>query len=212
MVDDLTPWSHLVRIPAHRVLAVVKTPLGAHPGGVFVGSLPVQGYGEDIAFWTEARAACRGDFDAWARQWCLDVATHDAYLARLGADRQAWLRARTHRESWRDDQEAHPVDEQSPVTAWESAAAFGVRELAARIAAIGADAVLAGAGAANLAAWVAVMDARAHGAHVVLTAELGLWGYTPTPADPYIFNQRSFPSATMLADASQAVPRRWSTS
>ena len=109
VVDDLTPWSHLVRIPAHRVLAVVKTPLGAHPGGVFVGSLPVQGYGEDIAFWTEARAACRGDFDAWARKWCLDVPTQDAYLARLGADRQAWLRARTDRESWRDDQEAHPV-------------------------------------------------------------------------------------------------------
>jgi acyl CoA:acetate/3-ketoacid CoA transferase alpha subunit/acyl CoA:acetate/3-ketoacid CoA transferase beta subunit len=205
VVDDLTPWSHLVRIPAHRVLAVVEAPLGAHPGGVFAGSLPVDGYGEDIAFWTEARAACRGDFDAWAGQWCLDVPTQDAYLDRLGAERQAWLRARTDRDSWRDDQDAHPVDEQAPVTAWETAAAFGVRELGARIAAIDADAVLAGAGAANLAAWVAVMDARAGGTNVVLTAELGLWGYTPTPADPYIFNQRSFPSATMLADASQVL-------
>ena len=35
-----------------------------------------------------------------------------------------------------------------------------------------------------------------------LTAELGLWGYTPTPADPYIFNHRVFPGSPLLADAS----------
>jgi acyl CoA:acetate/3-ketoacid CoA transferase beta subunit len=47
--------------------------------------------------------------------------------------------------------------------------------------------------------------ARASGHRVVLTAELGLWGYTPTPADPYIFNHRSFPGATMLTDASHVL-------
>ena len=65
-----------------------------------------------------------------------------------------------------------------------------------------ADAVLAGAGVANLAAWVAVARARAAGQPVCLTAELGLWDYTPTPADPYIFNHRVFPGTTLLADAS----------
>jgi acyl CoA:acetate/3-ketoacid CoA transferase alpha subunit/acyl CoA:acetate/3-ketoacid CoA transferase beta subunit len=205
VVDDLRPWSHLVRIPSHRVLAVVEAPFGAHPGGVFPGTLPVEGYGEDVEFWTDARAACRGDFDAWARDWCLDVPTQADYLGRLGADRQAWLRGRTNAESWREDEAAHPVDEQRAITGWETAAVFGARELGARIAATQADAVLAGAGVANLAAWVAVADARAKGDDVVLTAELGLWGYTPTLADPYIFNQRSFPSATMLTDASQVL-------
>jgi acyl CoA:acetate/3-ketoacid CoA transferase beta subunit len=78
---------------------------------------------------------------------------------------------------------------------------WAARELVERIDATHPHAVLAGAGAANLAAWVAVADARASGADVVLMAELGLWDYTPTPADPYIFNHRSFPSAGMLADA-----------
>ena len=55
VVDDLRPWSHLVRIPAHRVLAVVECPMGAHPGGCYAGSLPVSGYGEDYDFWVEAR-------------------------------------------------------------------------------------------------------------------------------------------------------------
>jgi acyl CoA:acetate/3-ketoacid CoA transferase alpha subunit len=51
VVDDLRPWSHLVRIPGHRVLAVCETAMGAHPGGLFAGDLPVGGYGEDKDFW-----------------------------------------------------------------------------------------------------------------------------------------------------------------
>ena len=61
VVDDVRPWSHLVRIPAHRVLAVVECPMGAHPGGLYRGSLPVDGYGEDYDFWVDARAATRAD-------------------------------------------------------------------------------------------------------------------------------------------------------
>ncbi len=58
---------------------------------------------------------------------------------------------------------------------------------------------------ANLAAWLAVDLARERGSEVVLAAELGLWGYRPTPADPFIFNHRSFPTATMLGDAEQVL-------
>jgi acyl CoA:acetate/3-ketoacid CoA transferase beta subunit len=31
------------------------------------------------------------------------------------------------------------------------------------------------------------------------------WGYRPTPADPFVFNHRSFPTATMLGDADQVL-------
>jgi acyl CoA:acetate/3-ketoacid CoA transferase alpha subunit/acyl CoA:acetate/3-ketoacid CoA transferase beta subunit len=202
VVDDLDGLGHRTRIPAHRVLAVVEAPYGAHPGGLYAPGLPVRSYGEDIAFWTAARAATRGDFDDWARQWVLDPATHDAYLARIGDDRLAWLASRTDPTSWRQDAEAHPVDADEPTSAWETAAAFGAREVRDEVAAVDADAVLAGAGVANLAAWVAVARARADGHRVTLTAELGMWDYTPTPADPYIFNHRVFPATTMLADAS----------
>jgi acyl CoA:acetate/3-ketoacid CoA transferase alpha subunit/acyl CoA:acetate/3-ketoacid CoA transferase beta subunit len=205
VVDDLSPWSDLVRIPAHRVLAVAETPMGAHPGGLFARGTPVEGYGEDVDFWVTARDACRGDFDAFARHWYLEPADQDDYLKRLGPDRIDWLRGRVDPESWREDANRWPVDEESPITGWETAAAWGARELQARITAVGADAVLAGAGVANLAAWVGVANARTAGAQVVLTAELGMWGYTPTPADPYIFNHRSFPGASMLTDASHVL-------
>ena len=91
------------------------------------------------------------------------------------------------------------------VNDWEAAAVHGARVLADRIVATDADLVLAGAGVANLATWLAMELARARGSGVQLTAELGLVGYEPTPADPFVFNHRAFPSATMLAGADQVL-------
>jgi acyl CoA:acetate/3-ketoacid CoA transferase beta subunit len=202
VVDDLRPWSHLVGIPAHHVLAVCETVMGAHPGGLFTGDLPVDGYGEDYEFWVDARAATRGDdFDEWIRHWVLDIDDQRAYLARLGDDRITALRAKADPDSWRTDEAAFPPDLSAPPNRWERAAVFGARHLADRVRALGANAVLAGAGVANLSAWLGVAQARAADCDVQLTAEIGLWGYEPTPADPFVLNHRNFPRSTMLGDA-----------
>lgn len=202
VVDDLRPWSHLVRLPAHRVLALTEAPMGAHPGGLFARDLPVTPYGEDLEFWADAREATRSDdYYGWIRRFVLQPSTQEEYLEELGVERVQKLRAKADAESWKSDAEAHPPDLDAPVNAWERATVFGARYLATRILDTGAHAVLAGAGVANLAAWLAVRLAREQGSNVKLTAELGLWDYEPTPADPYVFNHRSFPSATMLVDS-----------
>jgi acyl CoA:acetate/3-ketoacid CoA transferase alpha subunit/acyl CoA:acetate/3-ketoacid CoA transferase beta subunit len=202
VVDDLRPWSHLVRIPAHRVLAIVEAEMGAHPGGLYVGALPADGYGEDYDFWVEARAATRSDrYDEWIQKWVLDVETQDQWLDQLGDARREVLRAKAAPDSWRSDQVAHVPDLDAPTNAWERAAVWGARYLADRIEVIDANAVLAGAGVANLSAWLGVQLARARGCDVQLTAEIGLWGYDATPADPFVLNHRNFPTATMLSDA-----------
>jgi acyl CoA:acetate/3-ketoacid CoA transferase alpha subunit/acyl CoA:acetate/3-ketoacid CoA transferase beta subunit len=202
VVDDIRPWSHLVCIPAHRVLAVSEAPMGAHPGGLFARELPVDGYGEDYDFWVDARAASRADdFDEWIRHWVLDVPDQDEYVHRLGRDRVAALRAKADPDSWRTDEAAFQPDLEAPPNRWEVAAVYGARHLAARVSALGAHAVLAGAGVANLSAWLGVAQARSAGCDVQLTAEIGLWGYDPTPADPFVLNHRNFPRSTMLGDA-----------
>jgi len=202
VVDDLRSWSHLVRIPGHRVLAVCEAEMGAHPGGLFTGELPVDGYGEDYEFWVEARAASHGDdFDAWIRHWVLEVDDQREYLARLGGDRIAALRVKADPDSWRTDEAEFPPDLDAPPNRWELAAVYGARHLAERVHALDADAVLAGAGVANLSAWLGVAQARSAGCDVQLTAEIGLWGYEPTPADPFVLNHRNFPRSTMLGDA-----------
>ncbi|MGW4349705.1 CoA-transferase [Streptomyces sp. NPDC004690] len=206
VVDDLRPWSTLVRIPAHRVRAVVEAPFGAHPGGVYAGPagsrLPVQGYLEDVPFWISVREATRGaDFDAWLREWVLEPADHDAYLAKLGPERLAELvRAAA-------DAPPPPPRERSgqPPTGAERAAVWLADLVAHRVAETGTDTVLAGAGLANLAAWVGVGRAKAAGHQVALAAELGLWDYTPTPGDPFIFSFHNFPSSAMLLDTEQVL-------
>lgn len=202
VVPSLHGYSGMVRIPAHRVLAVCEAPMGAHPGGLYTGGLPVDGYGEDYEFWVDARAATRrDDYDAWIEQWILGPDSQEEYLERLGAARVTALRAKADPESWRVDEERYRPDLDAPVNAWEVAATYGARHLAERVTALDADAVLAGAGVANLAAWLGVDLARSQGSGVSLTAEIGLWGYEPTPADPFVLNHRNFPSATMLGDA-----------
>jgi acyl CoA:acetate/3-ketoacid CoA transferase alpha subunit/acyl CoA:acetate/3-ketoacid CoA transferase beta subunit len=203
VVEDVEGLGHRVRVPGHRVLAVVEAPYGAHPGGCYAPGLPVRSYGEDIAHWTAAaRAASKGELDVYVRDWVLGPKTHEEYLARIGTEHLQWLEGRSDPMSWKTDADAHPVVEDPAVTTWEQAATFGAREVERVVADVDADAVLAGAGVANLAAWVAVGRARSAGRRVVLTAELGLWGYQPTPADPYIFNQRVFPATPYLSDAS----------
>jgi len=203
VVDDLEGLGHRVRVPGHRVLAVVEAPYGAHPGGCFAPGLPVRSYGEDIEHWSAAaKAASKGEFDVYVRDWVLGPKTHQEYLARVGTERLQWLEGRSDPMSWKADADAHPVDDDPTVSKWEQAASLGAREVERVVDDVSADAVLAGAGVANLAAWVAVGRARARGRRVMLTAELGLWGYEPTPADPYIFNQRVFPATPYLSDAS----------
>ena len=204
VVDDIRPWAHLVRLPAHRVLSVSECPMGAHPGGLYGGFTPAEPYGEDVEFWAEVREASRrDDFDRWVQEWVLDLPDHAAWVAKLGSGRTDRLRRRADPLSWRDDEAAHPPDLDPPANGWERAATFGARVLAERIGALGADTALAGAGVANLATWLGVRQARAAGSACVLCAELGLWEYEPTPADPFVFNHRAFPSATMLADSSE---------
>ena len=203
VLDDLTGLGHRVRVPAHRVLAVVEAPYGAHPGGCYAPGIPVRSYGEDIAHWSAvADAAARDELDDYADEWVLGLATHEDYLSRVGTEHLLWLEGRSDPMSWKADADANPVVEDPVVSPWEQAASLGAREVERVVAAVDADAVLAGAGVANLAAWVAVARARVAGSRVVLTAELGLWGYEPTPADPYIFNQRVFPATPYLSDAS----------
>ena len=206
VVDDIRPWAHLVKIPSHRTIAVAECPMGAHPGGFYGTFTEAEPYAEDLEFWIEARDATRADdYDDWIDRWVLGPADQADYLDRLGPDRVETLRLRSAADSWRDDERAHPPDLDAAVNDWERAGVFGARLLARRILGSDADAVLAGAGVANLATWLAVDKAHEVGSDCLMTAELGLWGYEPTPADPFIFNHRAFPSASMLADSSEVL-------
>lgn len=207
LVDESYVRDHsaLTRIPSYAVAAVVEVPFGGHPGGIFTRGLPgIGGYGEDYAFWAEMRAACRDPsaLDAWIKRWILEPADRAAYCDLLGRDRLDALVANA------DPQRIPPevaaaldaVDLDAEPNEIETAIVAGARLLAERVRAGRLTYMLAGAGMANLAAWLAAETLRDGGAGIDLVAEMGLVGYRPHPGEPFIFNHRNFPACSMLAD------------
>ena len=94
LVDDAVSLSDPNRIllPETKVLAVVHEPGGAHPS-------PVQGHFQrDHAFYRAygQRSRTREGFEAWLKEWVLDVPDRASYLARIDVDS---LRIKEHRRS-----------------------------------------------------------------------------------------------------------------
>lgn len=199
--------SALVRIPAHCVLAVCEVPLGGHPFGLFNPGLPgVTGYGEDRAFIGDVVQACRTDdaFDEWMREWVYGTRDHSAWLAKLGDERIERLRAAADPDAWMAEASQSWVDaaDSSFVTPSEAQAVVGARAVG-RILNRGEHSVLlAGVGLSSLSSWSAVRAAKRRSIDVELLAEIGMYGYSPLPGDPYVFSNRNVFTAKGLWDVS----------
>ncbi len=197
--------SHLVRIPGYLVRAVCEAPLGAHPSGLSCRDLEgVEPYAEDEDFMEALRRACRNDaeLEKWVDEWLFGVRDHREYLAKLGHERIWFLKGRAAEDSWwyellsrMEQMERGPVYTPTELMVVEAA-----RLLRKKVRENGYRTILAGIGASNLAAWKAWYDLRREGNPAELVAEVGFYGYTPRPADPFIFNLRNIPTCLMLAD------------
>lgn len=202
--------AHMVRVPGSAVRAVVEAPFGAHPGGLLPSGVPgVQGYGEDYEFWIDIRRAAKDPaaMDEWIKYWVLDAADHDGYLKRLGDDRIDALKRRVDPAAFEEELAASldGVDLDAAPNAVEWAIVAAGRALKERMRDNGYTTVLAGAGMANLAAWLAAYDLADEGITIDLVAEMGLVGYWPRPGEPILFNQRNFPTCTMLTGIDTAL-------
>ncbi len=108
-----------------------------------------------------------------------------AYLDRLGPDRLIGLRLRSDPDSWRQDAAAHPVPaDRSYQRLGGGGRPSGPARSRRWWPEHRADAVLAGAGVANLAAWVAVARARAAGRVGVPHRRAGPVGLHPDAGRP----------------------------
>lgn len=85
---EIVDENDAVIVPGILVDAVVHTPYGSHPGGMY--GL----YDEDLEHMDEYYEASRTDetLEAYHRRWTYDVADHDAHLAAVGSKRLFSLR------------------------------------------------------------------------------------------------------------------------
>lgn len=202
--DYIRKYSHLMKLPGDYVTAVCEVPFGSHPSGLSnrgMTDFPV--YTEDYDFVDEACKAAEDPkgFDEWIDRWVLGCKDHKDYLNKLGYERILALKGRTHADSWEYDVEALTKAYDSPeYTPLEMAIVVAGRKTKDKIKKNDYRTILAGAGISNLSAWLAYFDLKEEGYDIELMAEIGLYGYTPTPFDPAIFNHRNFPTCKAIAD------------
>lgn len=208
--DFIRRHSHLVRIPAEIVLSVTEVPYGSHPYGNYSAGIPeLRAYANDYAFMREHREAQRSRerYDAWTREWILDLADHEAYLAKLGPRRLQVIHRAAEPDSWRDELESHAasLDRAGAAGSVEEMIVQAARELARRVALQGYRTVLAGAGQASLMCWLAAHRLRDEGIELALLAETGMYGFDPRPSDPFLTSYRNLPTCTQLTDVFEAL-------
>lgn len=197
----------LAVIPAHRVLSVSEAPMGCHPYAIYnPGGTDIASYVEDYDFFMDIRAASKDKarFHAWVREWILEPDGQEGYVRKLGTDRVQRLRGRAQPESWQDELTPAMVDaiaardDHDNIDRMVVAAA---RVLERKVRDDGYRLVEAGVGYANLAAWLAVSRLQIDGIPAELVAEIGLYGFTPQPGDPFIFANQNVASAKGLTTA-----------
>ena len=102
VVDDLRPWSHLVRIPAHRVLAVCEAAMARTRAACSPVTCRSTGTARTTSSGSSSAASRGDDFDVDPPLGARRRRPARVPL-RLGDDRIASLRAKADPDSWRTD-------------------------------------------------------------------------------------------------------------
>lgn len=195
--------SGLVRLTAPFVTAVCEAPLGGHPTQVAAhGVTEIDGYGDDYELLRAIADASRDDarLDEWIREWILDVDDHDAYVAKLGPERIAALRGGISPDSWLFERAEKAQSVERPTGNGDLLAALGARQVHELALEFDTRVLLAGVGAATIAAWLGARLLAEVGVAVDLVNESGLLGMTPRPLDPFLFSARNIPGTNSLSD------------
>jgi len=204
-------YSHFVKIPSYLVKAVCPAPFGTHPGGLSNYGLESEfiGYEVDRDFLIDLREQCKDEkkLAEWMEKWILGCSSHEEYLERLTSERISYLIGKSSPDAWKFElAEMLPKMnlgfEHNPV---EMMVTVGARVIAGKMKEGELRTILAGVGASNLAAWLAYYKLMEEGYDADLMAEVGFYGYSPQPADPYIFNLRNVPQCRMLTDVNDVL-------
>jgi acyl CoA:acetate/3-ketoacid CoA transferase alpha subunit/acyl CoA:acetate/3-ketoacid CoA transferase beta subunit len=217
--DFIRQSSHLVRLPGSFVKSVSEVPMGAHPSGLnSQGLCGVDSYCEDIPFYVELREAAKDkdSLDVWIKEWILNCKDRKDYFAKLGNKRVHLLKGRTHQNAWLYDINSKITDiiRRAPIPSpLERAVLASVEIIRNKVHQGSYKFILAGAGLASLAAWVAIYSLKEQEVEVELMSELGFFGFNPRPGEPFLFNLSNIPTCKeldgILTMLGIMMPNRW---
>jgi len=202
--DFIRNHSLLVKIPGSLVNAVCVAPYGAHPQNMSAQSLPeFEGYGLDYEFLKAFRTATEDGqaYSQWVKEWILDCASHEDYLAKLGprhiGDPQGSATPGVLENKKKAPKITAPAKKEA--TASEYAIIGGARIIKAIILKNRYKTMFAGIGLSGLAGWCAYYFLKDEDYHVDLIAA-GI-GYQPCPGDPLLISAANMATAKMISDS-----------
>ncbi|MBL0716142.1 MAG: hypothetical protein JJV98_20855, partial [Desulfosarcina sp.] len=202
--ETIRKYSYLTKLPGTYVRSVTEVPLGAHPSGMCNLGLPeMEVYGEDYEFIDHVHQVTKSadKFQEWIDEWVLSCNDHEGYLKKLGYERILRLKGQSQPNSWKYDLVAEDkIGDTDRYSATEMAVVAMARILEKKIKRNSYRTLLAGAGMANLGAWLCYYNLKKEGITLELMAEVGMYGYVPQPADPALFNLRNFNTCRMTTD------------
>jgi len=203
--DFIREHSHLVRLPGYMVNSVSLVPLGAHPGGMWnLGIRELDVYAEDYDFMTKFNKRCKSSesLEAWIKEWVVDCQSFDEYKAKLGRDRIVFLKGNADKDAWKYQLYAQEqmISESEKCSANEMIVIAAARKIKDKILRLHYKTILGGAGIASLAAWIAKYQLQREGCNAELMVELGHYGASPRPSEPFLLNFGNFVTCKMLTD------------
>ena len=201
--DVVRRYAQFVRVPAARVSWVCEVPFGSHPNQV-PGKLCPRSAATTTT--TSSWPSCalpretRGSWTRGSGDGSSGCAATEECLAQLGARPAAELRAKTDPEGWQRELPVLATRWADPPSRGERNAVLGARYLRQLVQRDGLRVGLAGVGISTLAAWLAADLLRQDGIAFDLLAEGGMYGFTPLPLDPYLFNYRNLFTSSWLSN------------
>lgn len=201
--DFIRKNASLVKIPSENVLAVCEVPFGCHPSGLYPVVDGIEGYAEDQEFVLEARKSCHSpeEFTRWIEEWILSVKSQKEYIKKLGPQRLLYLKGKLGPESWIPEILSFEDEITSgEISPQERIISLGVRVIVEKVIENDYKLMLCGIGASHLATWLAYYELLKRGFYTDIIAEIGMYGYAPRPADPYIFSTRNIGTSKMFSD------------
>ncbi len=198
-------YAALVKIPAYAIRAVVEAPMGLHPFSLAnPGIRGLEPYEMDIGFLNELHDASSIDstLDEWIVQWVIDCGNHRDYLEKIGEDRIAFLKKKPGGKKKARGGASVPSDLKAAERSEprEMMLIALAREICNSVNGHGHRLILAGAGVASTAAFLAYYQLEPGPGEIDLVTGNGQIGYAPIPGESILASEAGVRSSKMLTD------------
>jgi acyl CoA:acetate/3-ketoacid CoA transferase alpha subunit/acyl CoA:acetate/3-ketoacid CoA transferase beta subunit len=198
--EFIKKYAALVKIPSYTVNAVALAPLGLHPFSLAnPGISDIEPYEKDVDFLNVLYEASASEhaLDDWIKEWILHCENHEQYLEKLGEKRIADLKEKSVRVKSGPAPVPPPLQNEQ-FEPREMMLIALAREILSSVDKHGHKIILAGAGVAANAAFLAYFQLKAAGFE--LGTGNGQIGYTPVPGEPILASEANVRSSKMLTD------------